>query len=86
MNFVEILVRLRETFPWLADTEVRCPELCYYRDPFARPGEDTIPVYIRPLDMIVHLNDEHRWTRERVADYLETLAEEQGESLEFPVP
>lgn len=35
---------------------------------------------------VIHLNDEHRWSREAIADWLESVAEEHGLDLAFPVP
>ncbi len=34
----------------------------------------------KALGVIVHLNDEHGWTREAIADYVETLEREQEAS------
>jgi hypothetical protein len=51
-----------------ANAEVHCPvpqpNPCFMSD------DDTRSV----LDMVIHLNDSHRWTREQVADWLDTLS------------
>lgn len=36
--------------------------------------------------MIIHLNDDHRFSRGRVADWVEQTAEENGIDLSFPIP
>jgi hypothetical protein len=46
-------------WPWLQGKRVRCPECTRRRVPGAVISEC--------------LNDEHRWTRERIADWVETL-------------
>lgn len=53
---------LKKLFPALSET-VKCPRCA------------TLDMSIsRTLDrMIIHLNDEHKWTREQVADWLESL-------------
>lgn len=55
---------LTEAYPFLAErSPVRCPDC-----------EPNNYRYILPLRlMITHLNDDHRWTRERIADWLEDL-------------
>lgn len=48
------------------------PELgggCYLCPSFRHPSEDTEETCLELL--IEHLNDVHRWTRERIADWLE---------------
>lgn len=35
----------------------------------------------RLSDVIVHLNDDHQWTRERIADWVETIEPAQVESV-----
>jgi hypothetical protein len=37
-----------------------------------RPGCESLEAFV-PINMVVHLNDDHRWTRERIADWLDTL-------------
>lgn len=39
-----------------------CPEKC---------GESKVPLDICPGFLIIHLNDDHFWTREQIADYAE---------------
>ena len=53
---------LERLFRCLDDLAKRCPEGCRKRLPLA--------------SMIVHLNDDHQWTRERVAEWL--TAESEG--------
>lgn len=63
-----VLNTLRALLPGIT-TEVTCP---------ACPGPYTAPIENR----VQHLNDTHHWTREAVADWLETL----DVDLAFPVP
>jgi hypothetical protein len=44
---------------------VRCPECA---------DRGTVPA------IIIHLNDDHRWTRERIADWLEPIENRQSEN------
>lgn len=54
---------LIDSYPWLADDiNERCPtEDCSSLDADAKR-----------LDVVAHLNDEHKWTREAIADWLES--------------
>lgn len=55
-----ILIDLGQQIPALIDTQVDCPACT--------------TTYTRPLgDVIIHLNDNHKWSREQIADWLETL-------------
>lgn len=38
------------------------------------------------MHMIIHFNDDHGWSREAIADWLELESERQGFSIEFPDP
>lgn len=35
-------------------------------------------------DAIVHLNDKHRWTRERIADWVQTIEDAHATPIETP--
>lgn len=54
---------LYAVYPYLEKTIVRCPRACH---------KDSL------FKLIVHLNDGHRWTREAIADWLETEEEKLG--------
>lgn len=47
-----------------------------WRDCVHCPLSDGTFLYLR--DAVIHLNDEHHWTRERIADWLETEEEKLG--------
>lgn len=58
---------LRDRFPVLNTPDVGCP-VCGFIE--------------QNLGFIVwHLNDSHRWTRERIADWIETIEDRQSEVL-----
>lgn len=44
-------------------------QACYYDDIIADGDEDVFPL----RQLVMHINDEHKWTREQIADWLETL-------------
>jgi hypothetical protein len=50
---------LRELYPYLGKAGQPCP-VCATKIGL-------------PSDVIGHLNDKHRWTRERIADFVETI-------------
>ena len=56
---------LDETYPWISSPEsVKCPaETCEY-------GHHTLK------DIIIHLNDQHKWMREAIADWVKSKAAE----------
>lgn len=56
-------VALAEAIPGFADARAECPCSCYS----LAPTKSTL------ANCIVHLNDSHEWTRERIADWLDTL-------------
>ncbi len=57
---------LERSYPSLLERFVPCPAPdC---DGFERDGQ-------RLRELIAHLNDEHRWTREAIADWLESIGE-----------
>lgn len=61
--------RLRHHWPWMFQTSSPCPVCqCEYQ----------------VICIITHLNDDHRWTRERIADWVETI--EPQEPLADPAP
>jgi hypothetical protein len=49
------------TWPWLQQQDRQCP-VC-----------SCVRMVCRTDAMIVHLNDEHEWTREAIADWVETI-------------
>jgi hypothetical protein len=52
-------------WPWIGKVMCRCPEISCTED------ERNYPI---PTDaMIAHLNDDHRWTRERIAEWVATI-------------
>jgi len=62
---------LRAAYPLLWSTEHGCPACVANAD-----GADV-------LDRVYHLNDWHRWTRERIADWIATI-EPQEPAVEAP--
>jgi hypothetical protein len=61
-------------FPQLAHDDVSCPG---FSDGAGLSTEGITPFLCQlsasPLGLITHLNDDHHWTREAIADWLETL-------------
>lgn len=56
---------LEDAVPGLKDAKATCPaEHCKGMGSF-----DGVPV----TKVVIHLNDHHRWTREKIADWLDTL-------------
>lgn len=68
----------------VAQLRFRIPDLdtAYTICPVPRCTLPLLPLFV----CMQHLNDEHRWTRERIADWLESTADEFGLDLTFPVP
>lgn len=61
MAGTSIVHELSDVFPQLRDRLASCPK-------------QDCPYSFRPLVSIIpHLNDAHQWTREQIADWLETL-------------
>jgi hypothetical protein len=58
-------VALERAFPWIDNVFAGCPEC----DPLYGAGSTILAVY----GMIPHLNDNHRWTRERIAEWVSTI-------------
>lgn len=54
-------------WPWtkIQDPALRCPDVCSFTDLVGEP--------LCVIDLIVHLNDHHGWTRERIADWVATV-------------
>ena len=67
---------LKERFPVLVDEMMRCP--------VARQ-EYCLLLTREVMGIIYHLNDVHRWTREAIADWVETLEQHQQETVDVPV-
>jgi hypothetical protein len=73
-----IVSELAAILPALATHRLRCP--LWMDDTTDTP---TACCWRKPLsEVIVHLNDHHRWTREQIAGWLDTL----DVDLTFPVP
>lgn len=73
---------LRGVLPGLR-TEVTYPCDCTQHAVWTTSPLPVSELAIAPLDsMIIHLNDGHSWSREAIADWLDTL----GVDLTFPVP
>lgn len=53
---------------------------------YTRPSDCEFCVGRTLWNMVQHLNDVHRWTREQIATWLEEQAEQHGIDLSFPVP
>lgn len=66
------VTELNEMFPWMGRTQPGCP-LCRNFDGFSIGG------------LVAHLNDSHGWTRERIADWVETIEARQDKLVETPV-
>lgn len=77
MDELDLEEVLTEAIPIINDLSVRvdCPTGCFFRNSHT-PFRDTV------LWLVIHLNDRHRWSREDIADWLETL----DMDLSFPVP
>jgi hypothetical protein len=62
---------LKKLFPGVVDSSVTCPAKCS-REVNVGGGEE-IKIHKSDIySMIQHLNDEHTWSREQIADWLET--------------
>lgn len=64
---------IRETWPFLAGEEIHSCPVC------SAPGAST--QWFGPgclLEICYHLNDTHKWTREAIADYIDTLKLEEA--------
>lgn len=70
-----LTLRLPSVIDSLTDVEVLCPE------------SECQPLTSLDLwEAIQHLNDDHLWTREAIADWLDGLHGKGGIDLSFPVP
>lgn len=63
----DIQSTLGELFPAAATTNVKCPVKKSKEHPHHN-YED------RLLDVVIHLNDTHEWTRQQIADWLDSLS------------
>lgn len=83
MNYGDAYRILRKAIPALNYLDVRCParDACYICDvPASLKYESSF------LNMIVHLNDFHKMSREAIADWVELTAAELDVNLELPLP
>lgn len=60
---VSLLRKIDDWFPYAAQNEAYCPE----SECTAGYHDHQLPT----LGLVTHLNDDHRWTPERIADWLE---------------
>ncbi len=65
-----------EAFPGIKGFRIKCPaadcQNTYYNgNTRNHNGEINLPMLV---DEIIHLNDVHRWTREEIADWLDTVS------------
>lgn len=68
-RFVPGYHEVAEVFPYIEHVSIKCPA----------ESECTDEIGTKPLgSIVVHLNDHHRWTREAIADWLETEEEKLG--------
>jgi hypothetical protein len=69
----EALDLLRDAIPGLKDAQSPCP-VCVVEltTPHVPNTADWRNNNIALIDIIIHLNDYHKWTREAVADWIET--------------
>src|SRR5687767_14918938 len=58
---------VKRAFPYLLNP-AECPQHC----------QDGISYKPKLLDVLYHLNDEHKWTREAIADWLQEREDELG--------
>lgn len=71
----QVVTKLKAVLPGLGELAKHPPT----PDQYCFSGSlNAIPV----ADLIIHLNDNHKWTREQIADWLETL----DVDLRFPTP
>ena len=59
---LNIIGKLQQLVPGMANKSICCPEKCGV-------VQKAVPI----PNMVMHLNDFHHWTREAIADWLETL-------------
>lgn len=58
---------LEEAFPQLKDAKTSCPRMRIH-------GVCSFPEDLSVFDVVIHLNDSHRWSREQIADWIEEEA------------
>lgn len=71
---------LRNEMPGIGENEVRSLPV---------PSSEYCGLCVGPATVawaIVHLNDQHQFSREAIADWLEWQSERDGFSIEFPMP
>jgi hypothetical protein len=68
----ESFATLESTYPYLYEGEVSCPGESCHSFRWTRLGGE------RLYSTIIHLFDEHEWTREAIADWLESEEEKLG--------
>ena len=70
-----------EQWSELLERVVVCPELgCDGKDQYS--VMHSIPLHFDVSRAIIHLNDFHRWTRERIADWVESIERQHDASTE----
>lgn len=80
MNYIDFLVYLGQVFPEARDLRITCPALseCGLRG--------NVQIKRNLFMTIVHLNDYHRWSRDRIADWVDLTAARHGLDLAIPTP
>lgn len=63
-----VFAALRTKYPWLLN-DARCPACHAIVGAWRRFRHEEVDVE----DVVIHLNDDHRWSRERIAFWVETV-------------
>lgn len=80
MNFMHLMVYLRNAFPKAWDLKLVCPAVdgCV--------PECNVHIKRNLFLTVAHLNDYHKWSRDRIADWLDLTAAEHQLDLTMPTP
>lgn len=74
-------------WPWLAQKQTHCPdENCLRSGGLASAWGTAVVGQLLVCHLLVHLNDSHKWPRERIAEWLAKLEPQPGEVLPEPEP
>lgn len=91
-----VIATLKNAIPGLSDAKATCPKCVSASDTVVTLpptvtdmtvqelmyGKPPSVVNVPVIDIVVHLNDHHKWSREQIADWLET----QDWDLQFATP